>query len=367
MLLLVTFCVAVFIQCYFFIFIFGKYNRAETSPKNAEVSGVSVVICAKNEADNLVYLLPQLANQQFPEFELILIDDASTDATLEVLKSFEKNQKNPNISIRIIQITKDKTSGKKAALTKGITAAKHNYILLTDADCMPLSDQWIMQMTNCFTEGVEVVLGYGGYEKIENSFLNKIIRFETLLTALQYFSYAMHGKAYMGVGRNLAYRKDSFEIAGGFTSHAHIRSGDDDLFVSQIASATNVNICDRKEAFTISKPHRNFENWINQKRRHITTANQYRFEIKSMLSLFYISQLSFYLIASSLLLLGIYPFISLILILIRFILWYAAISKTANKLNEKDLILFGPLYEISIIFIQLYIFVKNIIFPPKHW
>jgi len=367
MLLLIAFCVVFIIQCYFFIFLFGKYTRFKTTFKSAEFSGLSVVICAKNEEENLVNLLPQLANQIFPSFELILIDDGSSDSTLKLMQSFESGLTKSNISTRIIQISKESSKGKKAALTQGIAAAGNEYILLTDADCNLSSKYWIRNMYDCFTKNTEVVVGYGGYEKIEGSFLNKLIRFETLLTALQYFSFALDGKAYMGVGRNLAYRKKSFEMASGFDQHAHIKSGDDDLFISQIATSENIKLCDHKDAFTISKPHTNFKNWIRQKRRHITTANHYKFQIKVHLSLFYISQLSFYLLAFITLLLGIHPFIILSLVFLRFVFWYAAIRKTANKLNEKDLIAFGPLYEISIIFMQLYIFLKNMISPPKHW
>jgi hypothetical protein len=218
-----------------------------------------------------------------------------------------------------------------------------------------------------YSTKVDVVIGYGAYDKIEHSYLNKLIRFETLLTAIQYFSYALAGKAYMGVGRNLSYTKESFMSSPGFSGHLHLRSGDDDLFVSQVSNGHNVSICDHELSFTTSRPPLTLVSWIRQKRRHITTAPRYRQSIKVSLALFYLSQFFFYVFGFISLISHTYIFIVIPLLLIRFALWYLTLMPAANRLNEKDLIAFGPLYEISIIFMQLYIFLKNIISTPKYW
>ena len=367
MLLLIAFCVVFFIQSYFYLFLFRKYTSFKQSTKLEQTSSVSIIVCAKNEAENIKNLLPILAQQEYFSFELILVDDGSTDDTLQQLYLFEKAHLDSSFKIKIISIDKNDSKGKKTALAKGIHTAQNQIILLTDADCQPTSNHWVSQMSTRFSQKTEIVLGYGAYEKMNNSFLNKLIRFETLLTALQYFSYALDKKTYMGVGRNLAYKKDVFIKARGFDGHNHIISGDDDLFVSQIASDTNTEICDHKDAFTVSKPHTNFKQWIRQKRRHITTASHYKPSIQFLLSIFFITQFFIYVLASISLISQTFNFIILPLFLIRLIFWYATIGKTAARLNEKDLIAFGPLYEISIIFIQLYIFIKNIISPPKHW
>lgn len=367
MYLLVTFCVVIIIQLYFYFFLFKKYTsfipeKVESNPK-----AVSVIIAAKNEAANLSHLLPKLSEQEFPSFEVVLIDDASNDNTLVTMQSFKQLHNNAEFEVRIISIAPENSNGKKAALTKGIAAAKNEYVLLTDADCEPKHKLWIHHMNNSFSKKASLVLGYGAYEKRSNSFLNKLIRFETMLTALQYFSYALAGKPYMGVGRNLAYRKSTFESVGGFEKHQHIKSGDDDLFISQVANSENIAICDHQDSFTVSKPHIKFSDWIRQKRRHITTSTHYKKKIKMTLGLFYISQFAFYTLAILALVTLTHLRYIIPLIILRFLVWYLTINRTAKRLKEKDLSTFGPLYEISIIFIQLYIFVKNIISPPKYW
>ena len=367
MLLLIAFGLVFLVQAYFYLFLFRKYTSFQQSINLTPASSVSVVVCAKNEAENLKTILPCLAQQEHTSFEIILVDDASTDNSLNEMLAFEKAHLNAAFPVTVIPIKTRDSKGKKAALAEGIRAAKKPYILLTDADCQPFSTRWITYMSAHFSEKTAIVLGYGAYEKINNSFLNKLIRFETLLTALQYFSYAVDGKPYMGVGRNLAYKKETFNKAGGFHAHTHIKSGDDDLFVSQIASRNNTSICDHKESFTLSKPHTHVKQWIRQKRRHITTAPHYKTQTKFLLSLFFISQFSLYALVLTSLLTETFTFIIIPLFLIRLIFWYGTISKAAVRLNEKDLIAFGPLYEISIIFIQLYIFLKNIISPPKYW
>ena len=328
---------------------------------------MSVIICAKNEATNLNSLLPKLSEQEFKSFEVILIDDASNDNTLSTMFSFQKFHKNAEFDVKVIAIDPEDSKGKKAALTKGIAEARYEHILLTDADCQPSSKLWISHMTHSFSKDISLVLGYGAYEKRKNSFLNKLIRFETMLTALQYFSYALDGKAYMGVGRNLAYKKSIFLSAGGFENHSHVRSGDDDLFISQVADSRNVAVCDHQDSFTISKADNKFTDWIHQKQRHITTSSHYKASTKLMLGLFYLSQFSFYTLIFLAFITTTQLAYFIPLIILRFLVWYVTINRTSNRLKEKDLTAFGPLYEISIIFIQLYIFFKNIISPPKHW
>ena len=367
MYLLTTFCVVIIIQLYFYFFLFRKYTSFKPEKHKSSKEGVSVIIAAKNEAANLDYLLPKLSEQEFPSFEVILIDDASTDSTLAAMNSFKELHKDAMFDVKVIPIDSEDSNGKKAALTQGIKAAKYEHILLTDADCQANSKFWIRHMSDSFTKDISLVLGYGAYEKRKNSFLNKLIRFETMLTALQYFSYAIDGKAYMGVGRNLAYKKSIFLSADGFEKHKHVRSGDDDLFISQVANSENISICDHQDSFTVSKSHVKFSAWIRQKRRHISTASHYKKTTKFMLSMFYLSQFSFYVLILLALITKTHLTYVIPLIAIRFFVWYVTINRTTNRLDEKDLTAFGPLYEISIIFIQLYLFFKNIISPPKYW
>jgi glycosyltransferase involved in cell wall biosynthesis len=367
MFLLLAFGVVFLIQSYFYLYLFRAYAFHEQGIKKNFFPPVSIVVCAKNEAENLKLLLPDLVSQDYPEFEIVLVDDASEDGSLETMKSMQEKEHPSNVSFKVVPITAKQSKGKKFALTRGITEASHEIVMLTDADCRTVSRYWITSMVSGFADENKMVLGYGAYKKIKGSFLNKLIRFETFLTAVQYFSFARAGRPYMGVGRNIAYTKQVFAGANGFEAHLNIKSGDDDLFVNQISGYAKIGICDRREAFTESKPKTTFAAWIRQKRRHITTASHYRPYHKILLGLFYLSQIGFYTLFLMALMTQTHLTIIATLFLIRLFFWYLILMKSSRRLNEKDLIGLGPVYEISIIFIQLYIFLKNIVSPPKHW
>lgn len=363
----IIFCIITAIQITYYLLIFGRFSFSKVKNKNAPYFPLSVIICAKNEANNLQKFLPYIANQDYSEFEIVLVNDDSSDNSLEIMLGFQKEMTSDNKSVKIISIDKENSVGKKNALRIGIEKSKFEHLLLTDADCKPNSKDWISQMASCFSSKKSIVLGYGAYHKIENSFLNRIIRFETLFTAMQYFSYSLAGMPYMGVGRNMAYKKNNYIKAKGFENHSNVISGDDDLFINAIATSQNTEICFTKDSFTISAPKTTFKDWIRQKRRHITTAAHYKKTHKFLLGLFYISQFSFWFLPIVLFILNYNLLFVLLLICLRFTVWYLIIMKSADKLKEKDLIRYGPIYEISIIFIHLYIFLKNKINPPNHW
>ena len=222
-------------------------------------------------------------------------------------------------------------------------------------------------MTSHFSNDKIIVLGYGAYKKIKNSFLNKIIRFETLLTAIQYFSYAHVGLPYMGVGRNLAYTKDAFFKVNGFTNHSHIRSGDDDLLINEIATKNNTATCLSHQSFTISEPKRTFTKWFHQKRRHVTTASNYKPIHQMLLGLFYLSQFLFWSLAIILLAFSFNWLIVTILLAIRLIIQYIILGKVAEKLNEKDLFLLFPVLDFTIVLLQFGVYTSNLISKPKSW
>lgn len=369
MILFAIFCLVIFIQIFFYLYFFKNLKRCKSSSDPTFASLVSVVICARDEEANLKALLPALAEQSYPPFELVLVNDFSQDNTLKVMQDFrsEMEKNGCEIAIRIVDIPENESSGKKKALTRGILNAGHEIILLTDADCVPATPQWLREMVNKFNQEKTIVLGYGPYKKIKASFLNKLIRYETLITALQYFSYAKRGKAYMGVGRNLAYKKSIFIKTNGFQEHAGIASGDDDLFISQAATANNTSLCIEPAAFTYSQPKTSLNNWIRQKRRHITTAGHYRGFHQFALALYFISQVFFWGLLPFLLMNENYVYFVLYLVLIRFLIWYSKIMSSAKILKEQDLIILAPLLEICLICVQLTIFVANLFSTPKKW
>ena len=359
------FIAVVAVQLAYYLIIFGKFAFAKVQKSTPKRISISVIVCAKNEAENVVRFIPLLAEQDYPDFEIILIDDASSDHTTEIFEEFEKQYSN----VRLVKVENNEAfwGNKKYALTLGIKASQKDYLLFTDADCYPASKDWITTMSSQFTMHKTIVLGYGAYEKITNSFLNKIIRFETMLTAVQYFSWAKTGRPYMGVGRNLAYKKEEFYNVKGFISHMKIRSGDDDLFINQVAKSKNTTICYSPESFTYSQPKTSFKDWFTQKRRHVSTARFYKSFDKIQLALFYVSQLLFVLLAIVLLAFQFQWIIVVSLIGFRYLFAWITLGFSAGKLKEKDVMYWFPLIEIVLIFTQLNIFITNIFSKPVHW
>ncbi len=289
--LLVLFLTTLLIQCYYY---FGVYLRLATykpGKRRNSTKGISVVICARNEANNLERFLPLILEQNYPKFEVVVVNDCSTDHTEELLSELKVTHE--KLRYTNIPLNEKFAHGKKLALTIGLKSAQYDHVLLTDADCYPTSKGWLQSMAGNLGGDKEIVLGYGSYEK-QKGLLNMIIRYETVFTAIQYFSFAIKGRPYMGVGRNLAYRKDLFFKSKGFAGHYHIASGDDDLFVNQHAVKKNTSVEIDPESFTISLPKRKLGAWIRQKRRHLLAGNLYNRGSRWRLGLEIISRLSLY-------------------------------------------------------------------------
>ena len=279
-----AFLIVVIIQLVYYGFIFSRFAFAKSKAPLQKNIAISVIICAKNESENLRQFLPYVLEQDYPNFEIVLINDDSHDDTLNVMETFAK--KHHNIKVVNVKSIEAFWGNKKYALTLGIKVASHDYLLFTDADCKPLSKYWIAAMSSRFSNEKSIVIGYGAYKKHKYSLLNKLIRYETLLTAIQYFSYAKLGMPYMAVGRNLAYRKEEFFKANGFMGHMNVHSGDDDLFINQVANSKNTSLCFSKKSFTESLPENSLKGWVNQKQRHFTAAKYYKPKHKLMLDYF---------------------------------------------------------------------------------
>jgi glycosyltransferase involved in cell wall biosynthesis len=365
LILLCLFIAVVLVQFLYYVVFFGKFSFAKPQTATPKRVPISVIVCAKNEEENVKNFVPLLAQQNYPDYEIVLIDDASSDETLEIFEAFEKQYSN----VKLVKVENIEAfwGNKKFALTLGIKAAKNEYLLFTDADCYPTSTEWIKEMSAQFTKEKTIVLGYGAYEKIKNSFLNKIIRFETLLTATQYFSWAKLGKPYMGVGRNMAYKREEFFKTNGFIEHMKIRSGDDDLFINQAANSKNTEICYTPNSFTFSKPKTTFKDWFTQKRRHVATAKHYKSFDRSQLAVFYASQLLFIILPIILLAFQFQWIIVLSLIAFRYLFAWLSLGFAAGKLKEKDVMYWFPIIEITLIVTQLNIFITNTFSKPVHW
>ena len=324
---------------------------------------ISIIVCAKNELQNLRDKLPTILSQDYPNYEVIVVNDQSVDGTAVLLKEFEKQY--PNLVVVTIDEHIKHWPGKKFALTLGIKTAKHEHLLLTDADCLPNSSSWAKQMSSNFTSA-DIVLGYGGYEK-KKGLLNKLIRFDTFNVAQQYLSYALSGFTYMGVGRNMAYKKSLFFDNKGFANHMHIASGDDDLFIQEVAKKDNVSIEITEQAHTTSAVIEKWGEWIYQKRRHITTAPLYKTKFKVLLSLYPYAQLLFWTALFILIYLKVAVAITATLLGIKLLISYLVNYKTMKTLKVLDLYLIHPVYEIVSLCIQGIFVLLNLISKPKKW
>lgn len=348
-----------------YFFSFFSFSTSGIKNKLHPEVPISVIICAKNEGENLKNFLPSILEQNYSNFEVILINDASSDNTLQIIEDFQKID--PRIQIVNVQNNEAFWANKKYALTLGIKKARNKHLLFTDADCAPQSKNWIKEMSRNFQSGNTIVLGYGGYFQHSGSMLNKLIRFETLLTAIQYFSYARLGSPYMGVGRNLAYSSTQFYEMKGFANHLHLRSGDDDLFVNEASTAENTAICFHPDSITRSVPKSNFSEWFHQKRRHVSVAGHYKTKHKVLLSAFYFFRILFWLLLAMLLIFQIYPQIVLGILGLKLITEAFVYIKAAKKLDESDVVWLFPFFDLFLIFLQLAIFISNLFSKPKHW
>ncbi|WP_346237147.1 glycosyltransferase [Niabella insulamsoli] len=318
---------------------------------------LSIIVCGRNEQFHLENNIPKWLQQQLKNgFELVVVNDQSEDDTRQILQWLARNE--PNLRPIHIERKGNERIGKKYPLSIGIREARHAHLLLTDADCVPASDLWAAKMTSAFTHGIDIVLGYGAYEK-HPGLLNKLIRFETFHSALQYLSYALAGVPYMGVGRNLSYKKELFFKHKGFASISHIPGGDDDLFISKAATASNTAVMIDADAHTISVPEQTWKNWRRQKTRHYSTSKYYKPAHQLLLGLYSLGQFLFYPLLFSTLILSHWQ-AACVVLLIKSMAQYIIFSKAMRKLNESDLIKW-------IFFMDLWMFVYYLMFAGTLW
>lgn len=289
----IVWCLIAVLQLGYWGLVFQRlaWYKAPKTPTAVSFPAVSIVICARNEAANLQKNLDSILLQDYPIFEVVVVNDDSSDESLNILQEFEEQFAH----LQVVNVKNKEGKGKKAALTKGIQSAKYSWILLTDADCSPSSASWITRMyeQRTFSESA-IVLGYGPY-KAAKTWLNRWVRFETIYVAIQYFSFALWKMPYMGVGRNLMYQKDLFLQERGFEQHEHITSGDDDLFVNAVANDQNTTICLEKESFMYSEAPSSWKALYRQKTRHYSSSNSYKLKHKILLGLLSGTHFCFYL------------------------------------------------------------------------
>ena len=348
-------------------------NDQMVNDQMVNAPGVSVILAAHNESYNLSQYLQALLSQDYPLYEVIVVDDGSEDSTRDVVERYMTSD--PRLKMSFVPYGARVRSTKKLAITLAAKAAKYDYLLLTDADCVPESSHWISEMMSGFQlstikngvnralaaensqlstvnsqHSTDIVLGFGAYF-MHKSHLNRLIQFDTLFNGLHYLGAALCGHPYMGVGRNLAYKKSLFFESGGFSHLMTTRAGDDDLFVNHVATRTNTSVVISRESLTWSPSKRTFKEWWQQKRRHLSVSPQYRTSTKCRLAfepltrgLFYVAligALVYYFRCTS----YIVPlYIALGLFLLRWIVQTVILNTSARRLGLKSFNMFSILW-----------------------
>lgn len=353
------------VQLWYFLYYYLRIAAAKPLESDINLAPVSIVIAAKNEEDNLMEYIPIIMEQNYPEFEVVIVNDSSWDDTQTILKALQIQF--PNIHLIHLDEEKQNMQGKKFALTLGIKAAKHDLILLTDADCVPNSNNWIREMTSKMQENKDIVLGFSSYTK-HTGWLNKIIRFDTLMIGLQYLGFAKAGAPYMGVGRNLMYRKELFFSVGGFKSHYSIASGDDDLFINQTATKHNTSIAYVPESQTVSEPKRTWKDWFSQKRRHFSTTPYYKASDRNALALISISYTLMLLGFAGAMVLKNGMLVVGAMLLLRYIVQLSILHGSAKRLGvSRDVAWLSPFLELHLLILNAGLYFSNLVRKQQKW
>ena len=317
---------------------------------------VTIIIAARNEEDNLFKNLPSILEQDYPTFEVLVVNHQSTDETNHILRAYQEKYKH----LKVTEIGKNihLIHSKKFPITIGVKGASYKHLVFTDADCQPASDQWLKLIAGKFDPKIELVLGYGPYEK-KSGFLNTLIRFDTAFIASNYFSFALAKMPYMGVGRNMAYTKKLFEDTKGFKSHYSIQSGDDDLFIQEAAHKGNFAIQIHPESYCYSEGESSWVDWKNQKQRHLTTSPHYKVFHKVLLGIYPMSLLLMLITFVSLVFVPSYHFwTATIFVSITIIKWLIQ-GSNLTKLGEQSLSWSFPLMDWLYAFLMPYIYYSS--------
>lgn len=344
-----------------YLWLYSEHHTSEAYPP------VTVIVCAKNEAYLLRDYLQALVEQDYPEYEVIVVNDGSEDETPIVLGEYAKRYS--HFRSTFVPVGARVCSSKKLALSLAIKSARYEHLLLTDADCCPASNQWIKQMMSGFGEGKQLVLGFGAYF-VEKKVINRLIQYDTLFNGLQFIGMARAGKAYMGVGRNLAYLKSTFLNSGGFTGLINECAGDDDLVVNRVANRTNIAVVTTPDSVTWSEPKGSWQEWIHQKRRHLSVSHLYSHRSQLRIGIEPVMRAVFYALIITIAVVSSDQIVWMIaggMWFIKWIIQALVLNISANRLGVAKVGIRGLWLDIVLPLITLYILLTKRFHPQNKW
>lgn len=354
--LLVCILFALFlIQLFYYLFIYQRIHLQNKKEKQKKISfatdypPVSVIITTNDESHAIQKHLPKILEQDYPNFEVIVVNSAKSNNTSDILTLM--GEKYPHLYHTFTPDTARYISKKKLALTLGIKASQHEWLLFTDVTCEPESNQWIKSMARHFSSEKEIVMGYAGY-KFSTGWFHRKTHFDQFFTSMRYLGMGLQKKTYMALGKNLAFRKTLFYKNKGFSSFLQLQAGADDLFINQVATKKNTAVEVSHKGSICVDSHPNKHLWKEEKLGYIVSSHHYRGVQKYFLGfetttryLFYI--LSIYGISSSIIHQSwIICSISLFLLLLRFVLQCIILGQTSKDLHEKRYLWTIPLFDI---------------------
>ncbi|WP_439184120.1 glycosyltransferase [Carboxylicivirga taeanensis] len=321
-------------QTFYHLFFLLKPSQFKPLAPQQEPMPLSVIICAKNEAQNLKKFIPEICQQDYPQYQVIVVNDCSSDETEMVLAQL-KTQFN-NLYYTNIPLNKQHYQGKKLAITIGVKAAQYEHLVFTDADCRPASKLWLKSISSQFTSEKQIIIGHGRFEK-QKTLFNLFLRYETFFNAVQYMGFALRGKPFMAVGRNMAYTKSLFENNQVFKPYLNMASGDDDLFIRSCANKHNTTVQLNYDSQTISLAPRSFSEWVERKSRHLTTAPVYKFGTKCWLISEPLTRQILWLLTLCSLFFPTFAPVALVLFSVRLLTLHILLAKAAKKMGESKL------------------------------
>lgn len=352
------------VQLFYYIYLFRKPyqhidNNTTTNEDSADnidstdnetnLPGVSIIITAKDEAENLRKNLPFILKQDYHNLQVIVVNNASTDTTDDVLKQFSNSY--PNFYATYIPINSNAVNAKKLALTVGIKAAKHDILLFTEADTKPLTEKWVYQYAKTFKTGTDIVLGCCQME-LNKGFFKKYILFDNLVSGVKYVSMALSKKPYMGIGRNMAFRKDLFFRNKGYSSVLNIEDGEDNVFINRIATPENTAILSSPQSMVATNAIEGITNWKDIKTKYLATRKYYTGKANIVLSFEVFSRYAFYLLFATLCTIGIVrslmfvTFLAILVFLVRYLVQLMVINKNSKLYNAGQFYLSLPLFDL---------------------